>query len=56
VEENNIGKPINKGNIYKDLTDFIAMFENKRVIFNPEFNTADFNIELLSEKIIRLLN
>jgi glycosyltransferase involved in cell wall biosynthesis len=56
VEENNIGKPINKGNIYKDLTDFIAMFENKRVKFNPEFNTADFNIELLSEKVIRLLN
>lgn len=56
VEENNIGKPINKGNIYKDLIDLIEIFESKSVNFNSEFNTSDFNIELLSEKIIRLLN
>jgi hypothetical protein len=55
VEQNQIGLAINKGSIYEDLLHLFYHYQQGQLKFNPEFNTAEFEINNLINKVIATL-
>jgi glycosyltransferase involved in cell wall biosynthesis len=55
VEQNQIGLAINKGSIYEDLLHLCCHYQQGQLKFNPEFNTTEFEINNLINKVIATL-